>query len=102
MNIQKMIKILMIEKDVKIAELAEAIKMSPRSLSTKLSRSENNMTLSGVDLLLDALDCDLVIRDRATGKIYHISPTTPVGEIGEVDSGAVTPQNNSKKQKPTN
>lgn len=102
MDVQRVIRVIMADKRIKIGEIAERSGINPRTLSSQLARDGLDMRLSSVGAWVDALDCDLVIRDRATGKIYEISPTTPVGEIGEVDSGAVSPQNNSKKQKPTN
>lgn len=100
MSASKTIKIAMINKGVSVGDLADRLAIRSTTLSTQLWRDA--MGYDRVVEILDALDCDLVIRDKATGKIYDIGSVAPAGEIGEADSGAVTPKNNSKKQKPTN
>lgn len=68
MGLAKNIKIALIEKDMKVSELAEKIRLDPKVLSVKLSR--DNLSGKSLDIIADALDCDIKLIDRATGKIF--------------------------------
>lgn len=68
MGASKQIKQVMIEKNIKINELAEKIGMNPQPLSNKLYR--DTMSYTDVEKLADALGCDVKIVDRETGKEF--------------------------------
>ena len=68
MGASKQIKQVMIEKNIKINELAEEIGMKPQPLSNKLYR--DTMSYSDVEKIADALGCDVKIIDRNTGKQF--------------------------------
>lgn len=68
MSASKKIKQIMIDKPIKVGELAEKLGMNPQVLSNKLYR--DTMTYANVRDILDALDCDIVFVDRITGKEY--------------------------------
>lgn len=68
MGASKQIKKAMLEKNIKVAALAEKIGMKPSALSTKLYRDA--MSYSDVLEMADALDCDVKLVDRKTGKIF--------------------------------
>lgn len=68
MSASKQIKQVMIEKNVKIAELAEKIGMKPQPLSTKLYR--DSMSYADVVKIASALDCDVKLIDRETGREF--------------------------------
>lgn len=68
MGATKQIKQVMIEKNIKVNELAEKIGMKPQPLSTKLYR--DTMSYSDVEQIADALGCDVKIVDRETGKEF--------------------------------
>ena len=68
MSASKQIKQIMIDKDVKISELAEKIGMKPQPLSNKLYR--DTMSYADVEKIASALGCDVKLVDRETGKIF--------------------------------
>lgn len=68
MGASKQIKQVMIEKNVKINELAEKIGMKPQPLSNKLYR--DTMSYTDVETIANALGCDVKIIDRDTGKQF--------------------------------
>ncbi|KSV59078.1 helix-turn-helix domain-containing protein [Acetivibrio ethanolgignens] len=68
MGASKKIKQVMIEKNIKVGELAEKIGMKPQPLSTKLYR--DTMSYTDVEKIADALGCDVKIVDRSTGKEF--------------------------------
>ena len=68
MGASKQIKQVMIEKNIKVGELAERIGMKPQPLSTKLYR--DTMSYADVEKIADALGCDIKIIDRETGKEF--------------------------------
>lgn len=68
MGASKQIKQVMIEKNVKLNELAEKIGMKPQPLSNKLYR--DTMSFSDVEDIADILDCDVKIVDRESGKQF--------------------------------
>ena len=68
MGASKKIKQVMIEKNIKVGELAERIGMKPQPLSNKLFR--DTMSYTDVEEMADALGCDVKIVDRETGKEF--------------------------------
>ncbi len=68
MGASKQIKQVMIEKDIKLNELAEKIGMKPQPLSNKLYR--DTMSYTDVEQIASALGCDVKIVDRETGKEF--------------------------------
>lgn len=68
MGASKKIKQVMIEKNIKVGELAERIGMKPQPLSNKLFR--DTMSYTDVEKMADALGCDVKIVDRETGKEF--------------------------------
>ena len=68
MGFAKNIKMAMIDKGIKVSDLAEKLETDSKVLSVKLSR--DNLTGKSVEEIADALNCDVRIVDRQTGKIY--------------------------------
>lgn len=68
MGASKQIKQVMIEKNVKIGELAEKIGMKSQALSNKLYR--DTMSYTDVEIIASALDCDIKFIDRKSGKEF--------------------------------
>ena len=64
----KIIKQLMIERDININQLADALGIQPQSARNKLSR--NSFTLSEFEKCVDALNAELGVRTKDTNKIY--------------------------------
>ena len=67
MSASKQIKQAMLEKNIKVSDLAEKIGMKPQPLSTKLYR--DTMSYSDVEKIADALGCD---QDRRSGDWKNI------------------------------
>lgn len=63
-----LIKTAMLHKGMKVGDLAPLIGFTPQALSVKLNR--DTMTFESAEKMADALGCDIVLRDRETGKIY--------------------------------
>ena len=68
MGFSKNIKMAMIDKNLKIADLAEKLETDSKVLSVKLSR--DNLTGKSIEEIADALNCDVRLVDRRTSKIY--------------------------------
>ena len=70
MELDKYIKKVLIDKDIKQVELAERLKISRASLGGLISR--NKMGVDKLEEIANALDCDLKISfiDRKTHKEY--------------------------------
>ncbi len=68
MGLSKNIKIAMLQKDIKQTELATAINKDSQQLYNALYR-DTFISKTGVEIA-NALQCDIVLRDRETGKIY--------------------------------
>lgn len=68
MGASKQIKQVMIEKNIKVSELAEKIGMKPQPLSNKLFR--DTMSYSDVEKIAVAMGCDVKIVDRETGREF--------------------------------
>lgn len=68
--VAKKIKHILLDKEIKLVELAAGINSSQPNLSQKLSR--DNFSEKEMAEIADFLDCDLIItfRDRKTGKEY--------------------------------
>lgn len=64
----KIIKQLMIERDMNLNQLAEALDIKPQSARNKLNR--NTFTLSEFEKCLTVLDAELEVRTIGTNKIY--------------------------------
>ncbi len=63
-------KIKMVAKDKKITygNLGELIGMKPKMFYKKLDR--NSMSYTDAEKIADALNCDIIFKDRKTGKEY--------------------------------
>lgn len=69
MGASKKIKKALIDKGIKQKELAEVLGYkSINSLYNMLNR--DNMTFENAERWANAIGCDVVLRDRETGKIY--------------------------------
>ena len=68
MGLSKNIKMAMLEKNIKVSELAERINTDSKVLSVKLSR--DNLSGKSIEDIAAALDCDLKLVDRVSGKIF--------------------------------
>ena len=68
MGASKQIKQVMIEKNIKIGELAEKIGMKPQALSNKLYR--DTMSYTDVETIASALECDIKFIDKESGKEF--------------------------------
>lgn len=68
MSASKQIRQVMIEKNIKIGELAEKIGMKSQALSNKLYR--DTMSYSDVEKIASALNCDVKLIDRESGKEF--------------------------------
>lgn len=68
MGLSKNIKMVMLDKDVKISELANRLNMDAKVLSVKLSR--DNLSGKSIIDIANALECDVKFVDRSSGKVY--------------------------------
>lgn len=64
-----MIRMIMLDKDVRKKDLADALEIAPQSFYNKLSRDK--MDFDTVADILDKLGCDVIARDRVSGKVYE-------------------------------
>lgn len=64
----KIIKQLMIERDINIVQLAELLEIKPQSARNKLSR--NTFSLSEFESILSLLDAELQVVTKDTKKVY--------------------------------
>lgn len=70
MGASKKIKMVLLDKGIKQKELAQMLGYKGiNSIYNMLGR--DNMTFSVVEHWADLLGCDVVLRDRVTGKIYE-------------------------------
>ena len=67
MNISKFVKMKITEREINQAVLAQRAGFKNQS-NVAMMLKVNNMRLNNVFSLLDALDCELVIRDKITGE----------------------------------
>lgn len=68
MGAAKHIKTALLDKELKPGALAAMLGVNPQVFYNKLSR--DTMTFSDAEKIADAIGCDVVLRDRETGKTY--------------------------------
>lgn len=68
MGVKKKIKIVMIDKNIKTAQMAAGLGINYQSFVNKVNR--DSMSYKDAEEIAKLLNCDIVFRDRATGKIY--------------------------------
>lgn len=56
------------EKGIKLADLARKTNYTPEAFAVKISRGIPN--IEHADKILNALDCELVVVDKKTKKVY--------------------------------
>ena len=66
MNITTLIRTKIVERGINQTTLAERAGLKNQS-NVAMMLKTNNMRLNNLFVLLDALDCELVIRDKVTG-----------------------------------
>lgn len=70
MGASKKLKMVMIDKDIKQKDMAEVLGYTNiNSLYNVLNR--DSMSFEAVERWANALGCDVVLKDRETGKIYE-------------------------------
>ena len=70
MGASKKIKLALLAKGIKQKELSELLGYNgENTVYNMLAR--DNMTYETVERWADAIGCEVVLRDRATGKIYY-------------------------------
>ena len=67
-GIAKPLKKAMIDKEIKQKEIADILGVSKQTLYNSLSN--DNLTFRRAAAIADILNCDIVLIDRETGKIY--------------------------------
>lgn len=65
----KIIKQLMIERDVSINQLADSLGIQPQSVRNKLNR--NSFTLAEFQKCISALDAELQVVTKGENKVYR-------------------------------
>ena len=65
----KIIKQLLLERDMSVNELANRLNIKPQSMSNKLYR--DNFSFEEMSEIADILDCDIKIITRDTGKSFE-------------------------------
>lgn len=68
MGAKALIKTVMVQKDIKSGYIAEQLEMDKQVFYNWLNRDK--MTVSNLVRVANVLGCDVVLRDRETGKIY--------------------------------
>lgn len=68
MGISDIIKDILVDKDMTIAEFAEVLGNKPRTIYNMLYK--NSIHYATAERWADALGCDIVFVDRETGEIY--------------------------------
>lgn len=68
MGVSKKIKMVMMDKEIKSGQVAEAIGKGKQYVYNALHN--DNMTYERVEQIADFLGCDIVFKDRKTGKEY--------------------------------
>ena len=68
MDAAKIIRQIMIERDMTITQLSELLEIKPQSTRNKLNR--NSFTLSEFEKILEILNAELAVKTLDTGKIY--------------------------------
>lgn len=66
----KKIRTIMIDKDIKLNDLADRLDKSSQNLNIQLKK--DNFRESDLQAIAEALDCELVIqfKDKETGKVF--------------------------------
>lgn len=67
-GISKKLKMILLDKEIKVNELADMLGVTSGVLSTKLYR--DTWTIARLQEVLNHLDCEVVIKDNKTGKYY--------------------------------
>lgn len=65
----KLIRLLMLERDIHVSELAEKLGIKPQTMSNKLYR--DGYSWDEVVKILNILDADIVVRTRDTNKEFR-------------------------------
>ncbi len=68
MSATKLIKQIMIERNISVKDLAEKLDIKPQSMSNKFHR--DSFSFNEVVKIADILDCDIKIVTRDTGKTF--------------------------------
>lgn len=68
MGLSKNIKMALLDKELKTSDLAKLLNIDVKVLSVKLSR--DNLNAKSLESIANALDCDIKLVDRQTGKIF--------------------------------
>ncbi|MDY4822370.1 MAG: helix-turn-helix transcriptional regulator [Candidatus Onthovivens sp.] len=68
MSATKLIKQIMIERNMTVKDLAEKLEIKPQSMSNKFHR--DSFSFNEVVKIADILDCDIKIVTRDTGKTF--------------------------------
>lgn len=68
MKVKNKIKSIAADKGIKMSILAESLGMSPQVWAVKLSRGI--VKIEDLEQILAALDCEIVIVDKKTRKVY--------------------------------
>lgn len=68
MGLAKNIKKCLIDKDMKVSDLAGLLNTDVKALSVKLSR--DSLSYKSIESIADALDCDIKLVDKKTNTIY--------------------------------
>lgn len=69
MGASKKIRMALLDKDIQQKELAERLGYEGKNTIYNMMKRDN-MTYAVVEKWADAIGCDVVLRDRASGKIY--------------------------------
>ena len=70
MGVSKKIKMVLLDKEIQQKELAERLGYEGKNTIYNMLKRDN-MTYATVEKWADLLDCDVVLKDRKTGKIYE-------------------------------
>ena len=68
MGLAKNIKKCLIDKDMKVSDLAGLLDTDVKALSVKLSR--DSLSYKSIESIADALNCDIRLVDKKTNAIY--------------------------------
>lgn len=68
MIVRNKLRMICLDKNMMLSDVAKKYGITERAFYVKMSR--NTMKINDVEKMADALDCDIVFRDRKTGKIY--------------------------------
>ena len=69
MGASKKLKMLMVDKEITQKELAEMLGKTLNNVRNTLYK--DNFRMETLEAWADALGCDVVLRDRKTGKLYR-------------------------------